>query len=221
MFKIGFSMEIRNIKMKVCGMRDANNMLEVSRLHPDYMGFIFYPASPRYVGEDFQIPEQFPTTTKRVGVFVNESTEAIVARMQQFKLDIVQLHGDESVDQCRALKSHTQVIKVFPIDDDMDFAITRPYRTVVDFFLFDTKGKFFGGNARTFDWAVLSKYDQETPFFLSGGLNENNIKGLRELSGLNLHAIDLNSGVEIAPALKDINKVSVIKEFLKAKTLKA
>jgi phosphoribosylanthranilate isomerase len=210
-------MEIKNIKMKVCGMRDASNMLEVSRLHPDYMGFIFYPASPRYVGEDFLVPEHFPTATKRVGVFVNESSEAIIARIREFKLDYVQLHGDESVEQCRELKDHTRIIKVFSIDGDMDFAITRPYRTAVDFFLFDTKGKLYGGNARTFDWAILSKYDQEVPFFLSGGLNENNLKGLRELSGLNLHAIDLNSGVEIAPGVKDINKVRVIKEFLNAK----
>jgi phosphoribosylanthranilate isomerase len=185
------------------------------------MGFIFYPASPRYVGEDFSIPEQFPSATKRVGVFVNESTEVIVARIHQFKLDYVQLHGDEPVEQCRELKNHTRIIKVFAIDDNIDFAITRPYNQVVDFFLFDTKGKFYGGNAQTFDWEMLRKYDQDVPFFLSGGLNENNIKGLGELSGLNLHAIDLNSGVETAPALKDINKIQLIKRFLKAKTLNA
>jgi phosphoribosylanthranilate isomerase len=214
-------MEIRNIKMKVCGMRDPNNMLEVSSLHPDYMGFIFYRPSPRYVGDDFRIPEQFPPATKRVGVFVNESTEVIIAKIRQFKLDYIQLHGDETVEQCRELKNHTRVIKVFSVDSDMDFVITGPYRTVVDFFLFDTKGKLYGGNARAFDWEILRKYDQQVPFFLSGGLKESNIKGLPELSGLNLHAIDLNSGVETAPAVKDVDKIRVVKEFLKAKTLNA
>ena len=157
--------------MKVCGMRDLANVLEVSALQPDYMGFIFYSPSPRYVGEDFRIPENFPPATKRVGVFVNESTVEIIARIRQFELHYVQLHGNESVEQCRELKKYAGLIKVFPIDDDMDFSITTRYRDVVDFFLFDTKGKFYGGNASTFNWSILRKYDQTVPFFLSGGLN--------------------------------------------------
>jgi phosphoribosylanthranilate isomerase len=214
-------MNIKNIKMKVCGMRDVNNMLEVSRLHPDYMGFIFYAASPRFVGDDFNIPENFPATTKRVGVFVNESTEAILKRIRDFELDFVQLHGNESVQQCKELKNHqVGIIKVFSVDDDMDFAVTKNYGEVVDFFLFDTKGKCYGGNAATFNWGVLTKYDQKIPFFLSGGITPDNIAGIQDLMELNLQAIDVNSGVEIKPAIKDVKKIMAIKAVLNSKILK-
>ncbi len=159
------------IKMKVCGMRENSNILEVSLLCPDYMGFIFYPGTPRYVGENFKIPDGFPSFTKKVGVFVNEDTERIRARVERYQLDLVQLHGNESVGQCQELKTRgIGVIKVFSVDDDMDFKVIKDYRDAVDFFLFDTKGKYYGGNAVSFNWDVLTRYDQSVPFFISGGI---------------------------------------------------
>jgi phosphoribosylanthranilate isomerase len=212
---------MENIKLKVCGMREASNVLEVSELRPDYMGFIFYSASPRYVGDHFQMPEALSPETKRVGVFVNESTEVIIRKITDFRLDYIQLHGDEPAEQCRELRKYSGIIKAFSVDENMDFAATNPYREEVDFFLFDTKGKYYGGNARAFDWDILRKFDQKVPFFLSGGLNADNMGSVGKLSGLNLHAIDINSGVEVKPALKDLNKIRAIKEILKAKTLNA
>src|SRR3989337_2476108 len=106
------------------------------------MAFIFYAGSPRYVGNDFKIPENFPASTKRVGVFVNETNEAILEKVNEHALDFVQLHGRESVQQCRELKSHqVGIIKVFSVDDSMDFEATKSYAGVVDYFLFDKKGK--------------------------------------------------------------------------------
>ena len=192
-------------------MRDAENIAAVASLRPQYMGFIFYPKSPRYVGESFDIPANLPASIKRVGVFVNESNAVIIAKSKSLKLDFVQLHGNESPAQCDELKATgLGVIKVFSIDDDFNFELTKPYREVVDYFLFDTKGKYYGGNAKAFNWKILDKYDQEVPFFLSGGLSPDNVNTLGDIQKMNLHALDLNSGVEISPGLKDIEKIRTI-----------
>jgi phosphoribosylanthranilate isomerase len=101
---------------------------------------------------------------------------------------------------------------VFAVDDEMDFSCTKPYRDTCDFFLFDTKGKYYGGNARTFNWTILTKYDQQIPFFLSGGIGPDNVMEVNELKGMNLHAIDINSGVEISPGVKDVGQIIRLKE---------
>lgn len=204
--------EKKKVELKVCGMRDKDNIRDVSRLHPDYMGFIFYENSPRYVGAEFGIPEDFPADTKRVGVFVNATTEEILDQAGKHRLDFIQLHGAEDVAQCEELKSRgLGVIKVFSVGDDMDFAVTTKYNHAVDYFLFDTRGKYYGGNAKTFDWDVLKRYDQTVPFFLSGGITPENAEGIKSLSGMNLQAIDINSGVEVRPALKDVKKIEAVK----------
>ena len=199
-------------------MRDGKNILEVSALHPHYMGFIFYTGTPRYVGKDFRVPDNFPETTKRVGVFVNESSDVILKTIQDHGLDFVQLHGDESVDQCSELKDQkVRIIKCLSVHDDMDFQSTKNFRDVVDYFLFDTKGKLYGGNAKTFNWNVLSRYDQKVPFFLSGGITPDHIESIKKLKDMNLHAIDVNSGVETRPAYKDVNKIKAIRSILNSK----
>jgi phosphoribosylanthranilate isomerase len=199
------------VKLKVCGMRDAENLLGVAALQPDYMGFIFYQKSPRFVGENFQVPKSFPTTIKKVGVFVNETPEEMLAVARTLQLDYLQLHGNESVEVCVAIKqAGIGVIKVFSVDDDFDFATTKPYQSVVDFFLFDTKGKYYGGNAQAFDWSVLQRYDQQVPFFLSGGITPDNVTNIAALKNMNLHALDVNSGVEVQPALKSIEKINTL-----------
>ena len=207
----------KDIRIKVCGMRDPGNIAEVSHLLPDFLGFIFYASSPRYVGSDFKMPP-LPSSIRRVGVFVNESNDAILKRVTDHGLDFVQLHGDESVAQCRELKTAgVHVIKVFSVDDEMDFGVTLPYRDVVDYFLFDTKGKLYGGNARRFNWEVLSRYDQSVPFFLSGGITPDHMGEIDELKHMNLLAIDVNSGVEVRPGLKDLGKIEAIKAKLNDK----
>ena len=195
-------------------MRDAGNIQEVGSLGVDYMGFIFYKHSPRYVGENFSMPS-LPASTKRVGVFVDEPADVIARKVEQFKLDLVQLHGNEQPEVCAALREmNVGVIKTFSAGDDMDFKITAPYHGVADYFLFDTKGKYFGGNGNAFNWDLLQGYDQVTPFFLSGGLTKENIAGVKEISELNIHALDVNSGVEISAGLKDIRKVREVKHSL-------
>jgi phosphoribosylanthranilate isomerase len=207
-----------NLKLKVCGMRDADNIVEVVSLKPDYMGFIFYEKSKRFVGNDFYVPLDFSSAIKRVGVFVNEKVDMILKQIVRHKLDYVQLHGNESPEDCKALIERVGVIKVFSVDNQFDFYTTKAYQPFSDFFLFDTKTESYGGSGKAFDWSLLKSYDQQIPFFLSGGLSPENIGRIKELENMNLHAIDVNSGVEISPAIKDITKVKSIKNILNSKS---
>jgi phosphoribosylanthranilate isomerase len=138
--------------------------------------------------------------------------------VKRYGLDIVQLHGNETMRACHELKDlGVKVIKVFSVDDNMDFSVTIPFREAADYFLFDTKGKYFGGNAKRFNWKILSRYDQQVPFFLSGGIAPEHVEDIKKLTDVNLLAIDVNSGVEISPARKDVEKIRVIQKILKAK----
>jgi phosphoribosylanthranilate isomerase len=198
------------IKLKVCGMRDEQNICDIAILRPDYLGFIFYDKSPRYVGEPFIIPA-IPSAIKKVGVFVNDEVSEIVKLHENHSLDFVQLHGHETVKEVGQLKKlGIGVIKVFSIHDNFDFDSVKPYQEYSDYFLFDTKGKYYGGNAITFNWRVLEKYDQQIPFFLSGGISLDNMHAVTDLEDMNVHAIDINSRVEIGPALKDPLKVAEV-----------
>jgi phosphoribosylanthranilate isomerase len=202
------------IKLKVCGMRDERNILDVGVLAPDFMGFIFYEKSPRFVGNDFIIPKQLKKV-ERVGVFVNESTDVMLRKAREHTLDYLQLHGHETVEQCAELKENgIKIIKVFSVDDKMDFSLTKPYQHTCDFFLFDTKGKYFGGNAKVFNWEVLDQYDQKIPFFLSGGIGPDNVQNIKQLEKMNLYGVDVNSGVEISPGNKDIGQIRRLKDIL-------
>lgn len=208
-------MTVRDIKIKVCGMRDPENIREVAGLSPDYMGFIFYASSPRYVGDNFGMSDNANADLVRVGVFVNAGHDEIVKRSRLTGFSHVQLHGNESVDEAARLRdSGFKIIKVFSVDEAFDFSVTKKYIPAADYFLFDTKGKLYGGNARTFDWNILKRYDQETPFFLSGGLSAENIADITKLSGMNLHALDVNSGVEEIPGMKSLSKLKAVFETL-------
>lgn len=202
------------ITLKICGMRDPANIAEVAALQPDYMGFIFYEQSPRYVGKDFVMPAVQPSV-KRVGVFVNEETDKILNKVTQYTLDFIQLHGNESPEQCRELQDKgANIIKAFSLDGDFDFKSVRAYADCVRYFLFDTKGKYFGGNAASFDWTLLQRYDQHIPFFLSGGISAENVSGLKGIKNLNLYALDVNSGAENSPGVKDIDKIKELKRVV-------
>jgi phosphoribosylanthranilate isomerase len=195
------------MKLKICGMKYPDNILGIGSLLPNYMGFIFWEKSARYF--DGVIPE-LPKSIKKVGVFVNETIEVILAKAIKYDLQAIQLHGHESVEFCLDLKSKTdksiEIIKVFSVDDTFDFEILKPFETVCDYFLFDTKGKLPGGNGTTFDWKVLYNYPSSKPFFLSGGIGIDEMEAVKEISKTNLplYAIDVNSKFEIEPGLKNI-----------------
>jgi phosphoribosylanthranilate isomerase len=193
-------------KLKICGMRDKSNILAVADAGPDYMGFIFFRGSRRFVGDDFQMPP-VPSRIRRTGVFVDQSSQEILDLARVHGLELAQLHGQESPLQCLELQqSGLQVIKTFSIGSQFDFSVLEPYRSSVDFFLFDTAGREAGGNGIHFDWRLLEQYDQSVPFFLAGGLSPES-KWESHLRGMNLHALDVNSGVEDAPGMKNIERV--------------
>ena len=193
---------------KVCGMRNAENIREVSALGIDLMGFIFWPKSSRYVAEP---PSYLPTDCKRVGVFVDATLEDIRQHIHDYQLDIVQLHGHESPEFAKALKP-AMIIKAFNIATAEDLAQTIPYEGIVDFFLFDTKAQLPGGSGEQFDWSVLSQYEGTTPFLLSGGIGPDDAERIKAFHHERCIGIDLNSRFELAPALKDVHQ---LKEFLK------
>lgn len=207
----------KSLKLKVCGMRDYKNIIEISDLSPDYLGFISYEKSKRDIGTSFQTPDIDPAIEK-VGVFVDADYDFITKQIQQLKLQAVQLHGSESVELCKSLKElPIKIIKVFSVDDNFDFQIINPYKSVADFFLFDTKGKEHGGNGVKFNWQILKKYDGEKRLFLSGGIEIEDLPEIAKLNllKLNLYALDVNSKFEIEPALKDVKKVMLLKEKIK------
>ena len=202
------------MKLKVCGMK--YNINEVAQLQPDFLGFIFYRNSPR----DFEgkIPE-LSKTIKKVGVFVDEKVEMIVGKIEVHDLDAIQLHGHETPEVCRLLKSTGKdIIKVFSIKDEFDFRVLLPYEDVIDYFLFDTKGKSPGGNGYTFNWNVLKDYPSTKPYILSGGIGLDELeqlKAFKDCSASNYcYAVDVNSRFEIKPGLKDIDELEKFKHEL-------
>jgi phosphoribosylanthranilate isomerase len=203
------------MKVKVCGMKYSENINQVAMLNPDYMGFIFYKKSSRFVNEIVMTSQlkKLPKSIKKVGVFVNETRSEIETISKKYKLDLIQLHGDESPVFCENLKEgKLKIIKAFQIDDEFNFSLLNEYEGTVDYFLFDTKSKSYGGSGRKFNWSLLSNYSYKTPFFLSGGINEKDISEIKKIKTLTIEAIDINSCFEISPALKNIPKVS---EFIK------
>lgn len=203
------------MKLKVCGMRDTKNIEQLLQLNPDFVGFIFYEKSPRNVGEelDQELLKNFPSATKKVGVFVNAPLEFVKSKVAKFGLDYVQLHGDESVDYVAQLYAvGIGVIKVFSVGEEFDFSRLGQYNPFVDFFLFDTKTPARGGSGRRFNWDLLKAYDQRVPFFLSGGISLENLEDVSKLEGMNVYAIDVNSKFEISPGLKDMHKLKALKE---------
>lgn len=203
------------IKLKVCGMRESENILELAKLLPDYMGFIFYGPSKRYAGEKLEekVLASLPVSIIKTGVFVNENAEEIKKIAQHYGLTAVQLHGEETPELCAELKaSGLQVIKVVHVGVELGWQMLKPYEKVCDYFLFDTADAAWGGTGRLFDWNLLKDYPSEKPFFLSGGIGIEQLPIPEFVSRKPLWAIDVNSRFEISPGLKDVER---IKEFQK------
>jgi phosphoribosylanthranilate isomerase len=208
------------MKIKICGMKVPDNIATVGALEPDFMGFIFYPKSKRFVEADFSIAsiEDLPKSIKKVGVFVNESPEIILEKVAKYELDIVQLHGNESVADCAFLKEkNIEIIKAFSVDKTFDFDILKSYELYCDSFLFDTKTPDYGGSGKVFDWHILENYQSETPFFLSGGLSFESIEKIKELNYPKLVGLDFNSQLEDEDFKK--NKIKVTEVILQIRTL--
>ena len=213
--------------IKVCGMRDARNIREVSQLGIDMIGMIFYPKSPRYVEmqsshagiipdyvkEDINIKSS--KTPARVGVFVDDMVQNIVTRVVNYHLDYVQLHGNEPREMCENLRltldpdirPGIKIIKAISVSDASDIQKYKEYVGAVDLFLFDTKCKTVGGSGQQFDWQVLEQYDGEVPFLLSGGIGPEDASRLHAFHHPKCIGIDLNSRFEIEPGVKDVEKL--------------
>ncbi len=199
----------RQLKLKVCGMRDAENIRQLAVLNPDYIGFIFYSKSKRFVEViDEEVLNALPDTVKKTGVFVDENFDVVVEKIERFKLHAVQLHGNETPEYCIRFKEHkVEVIKAFGLDSNFDFDKLNNYQDAVDYFLFDTKTEQHGGSGKTFNWNILSKYNLQIPYFLSGGLSLEHLTEIRKIDDSRLYALDLNSKFEIEPGLKNIEKL--------------
>lgn len=204
------------IKVKVCGLTDPSNVKEIMEAKPDFIGFIFYPGSPRYVGEypEITLFDQVPSGIKKTGVFLNEDYRKIVVLANRFGLDIVQLHGNESPVTCFELKSSgLSVIKSFNIDMKFSFDLLDRYAPCCDYFLFDSKSEAAGGSGRKFNWEKLEEYAKGKPFFLSGGIGPEDTELLNSVNNKYLFAVDINSRFETVPGIKDSSRV---KTFINA-----
>lgn len=207
-------------------MRDADNIRDISALGVDMIGLIFYPPSPRYVQQFSSgagiIPDYAPDMGKtplRVGVFVDDMPQNIVTRVYNYKLDYIQLHGNEpreTLENLRAtidpeIKPKIKIIKAISVSSAEDIKKYKEYVGAADLFLFDTKCKTVGGSGEQFDWQVLQAYDGDVPFLLSGGIGPDDAERIKNFHHPKCIGIDLNSKFEIEPALKDVEK---LKQFL-------
>jgi len=207
------------MKIKVCGMRNPSNIDDLVKLKPDYIGFIFYPKSKRFIGELIpdEIQSLIPVYIQKVGVFVDEPFDNMLEKFKSNKLDMIQLHGSELPGYCERLKKlDIPVIKVFSVDVAFDFETVKSYDPFCDYYLFDTASELRGGSGLKFDWKKLDQYKDDKPFFLSGGIRPTDVEEIKQITHNELYAIDVNSGFEIEPAIKDIPKLkSFIEELRK------
>jgi len=190
-------------------MKHAANIAAVAELHPDYLGFIFYSKSPRFISEvSAELIKYIPSSIKTTGVFVDEDIETVKAYIFKYNLKAVQLHGKESEAYCREIKlTGVAVIKAFGIGENFDFSQLSTYLAVVDYFLFDTQTPQHGGSGKVFDWKLLANYTLDKPYLLSGGIDLNHAEHIKEINDPRLHAVDINSKFEVEPGLKDAGKI--------------
>jgi len=202
------------MQFKVCGITSIDQANALQAMGVQYIGFIFYPASKRYVLEKLTLSDLAsfkPEGVKKVGVFVNEPIEQLLEIAQAASLDLVQLHGDESPEYCATVRQKVETIKVFRVGAVVpDFTA---YESVVDYFLFDTDSTLYGGTGQHFNWELIKGPTIPKPFFLSGGIGPNDIQGIQVMektkAGKSLLALDINSQFELAPGMKDLEKIKI------------
>ena len=202
--------------VKVCGMRNAENIRQLDEAHiADWMGFIFYPKSPRYVAER---PTYLPRYSQRVGVFVNENTDDILAHHADYGFNLIQLHGGESPAFCQALRARlpkeVKLIKAIPVSSATALCAAETYAAAIDYFLFETPTTSYGGSGNQFDWNILHEYHGPVPFLLAGGIGPGDANQVNAFRHPRFVGIDLNSRFETAPALKDIPTITTFKQQL-------
>ncbi|WP_339709664.1 phosphoribosylanthranilate isomerase [Cyclobacterium amurskyense] len=207
--------------LKVCGMADPENISGLTHINEvDWMGMIFYPPSGRYVPNFGQEPTFYKQLSiPKVGVFVNENTDEILKKVTDYGLSMVQLHGDESPEQLKAIreKSNVKLIKVFRVGADWNWQTLEPYEALVDYFLFDTDGPSYGGTGHQFNWELLNTYPFKTSFLLSGGIAPEDTESLKYCfrNFPAMVGIDINSKFEISKGIKDLEKIKLFTAAIK------
>jgi phosphoribosylanthranilate isomerase len=205
-----------DVKLKICGMKLPDNIQAVAALKPDYLGFIFFRDSKRFVdGLTPSFVKDLPSEIRRTGVFVNEALNKVAELAILYGLNAVQLHGQEPAKYCIALKglladAGIELIKAFGVNEHFDFNTLNAYSNVADYFLFDTQTPDHGGSGKTFNWALLGNYKLDKPYFLSGGIGPDSMAQLKQINDPRLYAIDVNSRFELAPGLKN---TAILKDF--------
>mgnify|MGYP003606456773 FL=1 len=214
------------IKLKVCGLTKLDQIVELMQMNIDFLGFIFYEKSPRYVLNALTLNEIKSIQHRgKVGVFVNENIPTILEISEKAGLNYIQLHGDETdffISELKEkLNQEIKIIKVFRIpiviprneESQRFFTSLLAVQNDIDYVLFDTDSKSFGGTGKTFDWQILNELEINIPYFLSGGISEENIENIKQLEQQPF-ALDINSKVEIEPGNKNINKIKIVKNLL-------
>jgi phosphoribosylanthranilate isomerase len=208
------------MNIKVCGITEMKQLQQLDGLDIDFAGLIFYKDSPRYIGDKIPKAElkKADLDLKTTGVFVNPEMIDVLDAIDDYGLEVVQLHGDESPEMCEDLSSEVEVIKVFRISGDEDIdQLVAPYDAVCDYYLFDTGGlkESFGGTGKQFDWSILSRAKIEKPFFLSGGIGPDDAAKIKAFQHPDFFGIDINSRFEKSPGVKDMGAVLAFKQGLK------
>jgi phosphoribosylanthranilate isomerase len=208
------------MNIKVCGITEMKQLQQLDGLDIDFAGLIFYKESPRYIGDKISKKElkSADFDLKKVGVFVNPEMIDVLDAIDDYGLDAVQLHGDESPEMCEDLSSEVEVIKVFRVADGVDIdELVAPYDAICDYYLFDTGGlkESFGGTGKQFDWTILTKAKIEKPFFLSGGIGPDDAPKVKAFKHPDFFGVDINSLFEKEPGVKDMSKVLHFRQAMK------
>ena len=209
------------MNIKVCGITSIKQLQQLDGLEIDFAGLIFSKNSPRYVGEKISKKEiqSLDIDIKKVGVFVNAPYDEIMKTADDYALDVVQLHGDETAHLCEKISNNIEVIKAFRVDDTSDKSIDymlAEYDEVCDYFLFDTAAKgLHGGSGQKFDWKIIAKSKIEKPFFLSGGIAPTEGPAVKKFKHPDFYRVDVNSRFEKEPDVKDMALVLQFKLGLK------
>ena len=201
------------MKLKVCGNKYSDNIKQVAELRPEFMGFVFYEGSKRFVGADFVMPAIAPEI-KKVGVFVDASEAEILSKINKYKLNLVQLHGGEPAEFCEIISQSAGVIKAFGIDESFDLHSLNAYKKHCSYFLFDGKFQSYEGIAKPLDLKLLEAYDNEIPYFIGGGMD---LEKFRTISNYKIRplGVDINTKAEIKPGYKDIIKMIRIRNNIR------